>query len=83
MVGFYTHLKDHTSDGRIDLTVETSKFVYIFEFKVDKSAGEAMAQIVNKEYWEKFKASGKQIFLIGANFSRSTHALSDYLIETL
>ncbi|MCM1519360.1 MAG: ATP-binding protein [Lachnoclostridium sp.] len=82
MIGFYSRVEEHTSDGRIDLTVETDKYVYLFEFKVDKSAAEAMNQIRAKEYWKKFEASGKQIYLIGANFSRSKRALDDILITT-
>lgn len=83
MVGFYTTMENHTSDGRIDLTVETGRFVYIFEFKVDKSAEVAMTQIHEKEYWKKFEASGKTIFLIGANFNRSKRALDPIEVEEL
>lgn len=82
MVGFYTRMEDHTSNGRIDLTVETDDFVYIFEFKINKSAAEAMAQIKEKAYWKKFQASGKPIYLIAANFSPVERALNDILIET-
>lgn len=81
LVGFYTKMEDHTSDGRIDLTVETGNYVYIFEFKVDKSAREAMEQILTKEYWRKFEAAGKRIFLVAANFNSKTHRLDDILIS--
>ncbi|MCM1452296.1 MAG: ATP-binding protein [Clostridium sp.] len=81
MVGFYARMEDHTSDGRIDLTVETDAFAYVFEFKVNKSAEEAMAQIREKGYWKKFAASGKKIFLIAASFSPKVRALDSILIE--
>lgn len=83
MVGFYTRTEDHTSNGRIDLTVETDDFAYIFEFKVNKSASEAMAQIKEKGYWKKFAASGKRIYLIGANFNTAERALNDFIIDTI
>ncbi|MCM1452424.1 MAG: ATP-binding protein [Clostridium sp.] len=81
MVGFYTCMEDHTSNGRIDLTVETDSFAYVFEFKVDKPAAEAMRQIREKEYWKKFSASGKTIFLIAASFSPAKRALAEIIIE--
>ncbi|MCM1224209.1 MAG: PD-(D/E)XK nuclease domain-containing protein [Lachnospiraceae bacterium] len=77
MVGFYTRMEDHTSNGRIDLTVETDGFAYVFEFRVDKPAAEAMRQIREKEYWKKFSASSKTIFLIAASFSPAKRALAD------
>lgn len=60
LMGYFTRLEDRTSNGRIDMTVETADFVYIFEFKVDKSAQEAMRQIKDHGYWKGFQASGKK-----------------------
>lgn len=81
MMGFYTRMESHTSNGRIDLTVETEKYAYVFEFKIKASAAEAMAQICQKKYWKKFEASGKTIYLIAANFSPKERALDDIIIE--
>lgn len=82
LVGFYATMEEHTSDGRIDLTVRTPDYVYLFEFKIDSTAAQAIAQIHRKEYWQKFAASGKTIYLIGANFSTATHTLDEFLVET-
>lgn len=81
MVGFYAQMESHTSNGRIDLTVETRKYVYIFEFKVNKTADAAFEQIERKEYWKKFASSGKTIFLIGADFNTNKRSLDDIRIE--
>lgn len=83
MVGFHTRMEDHTSNGRIDLTVETADYAYVFEFKVGRPATEAMSQIKEKGYWKKFCASGKRIFLVGASFTPSERALTDILIESV
>lgn len=83
LMGQYVRVEDRTSDGRIDLTVETPRFVYIFEFKVDSTPEAAMEQILTKKYWLKFATSGKEIRLIGANFDSSTRRLSGYLIQTV
>lgn len=80
-MGFYCRVEDHTSNGRIDLTVETDKYIYVFVFKVNASAEVAMRQIHEKQYWKKFNASGKKIYLVVTNFSTSERALDDILIE--
>ncbi|MBD5385282.1 ATP-binding protein [bacterium] len=82
LMGQYVRAEERTSDGRIDLTVETPKYVYIFEFKVDSTAEAAMEQIRRKRYWLKYAASGKEIRLIGASFDTATRRLSSCLIET-
>lgn len=79
LMGQFVTIEDRTSNGRIDLTVETPQFLYIFEFKVDSSPEEAMKQIQEKKYWLKHIHSYKQIILIGANFDTKTRRLSGYI----
>lgn len=81
LMGQHVRLEDRTSDGRIDMTIETGKYVYIFEFKVDSTAREAMKQIREKEYWIKYLGTGKTIYLVGANFSTRLRRLDGYLID--
>lgn len=69
-----------TNDGRIDAVIFTAKSIYLFEFKIDGSAKTAMEQIIKKEYYQKYKHSGKDIILIGANFSTKTRQLTDWKI---
>lgn len=83
LLGFFARMEQRTSDGRIDLTIETPHRVYIFEFKIDSNAEKAMAQIKEKEYWRPYASSGKEIYLIGSNFDTKTRRLSDWLIETI
>jgi hypothetical protein len=65
------------------MTIETADYVYIFEFKYNGTAEEAMEQIKEKNYAHPFMASGKKIVLIGANFSGETRNIDKYLIEYL
>ncbi|MDE6296326.1 MAG: ATP-binding protein, partial [Muribaculaceae bacterium] len=81
LMGQYVGIEERTSDGRIDLTVETTKYIYIFEFKINSTAEEALKQIHEKEYWLKFLPSEKDIYLIGADFNTQTRRMSKYLIE--
>lgn len=80
-MGFYTHTEYRTSDGRIDMVVETSDYVYVMEFKIDKTQEEAIRQINLKNYTLPFKISGKKIFKIGANFNSKKRRLSGWIIE--
>ena len=71
----------HTSNGRIDMLVETDRFVYIMEYKVDGSAQEAMDQIESKQYALPWAADGRQVIKIGANFSTTERRLTEYIIR--
>ena len=78
LCGLYTKAEYHTSEGSIDMTIETADYVYLFEFKFEKSAEEALKQIADKHYVEPFVASGKKIFCIGANFSSNIRNIDRY-----
>ena len=78
IIGYSIHAEAQTSDGRIDAYIENGNNVYIFEFKLDKSADEALDQIMSKKYYLKFQNSGKKITLVGANFDFETRRLKDY-----
>lgn len=82
LCGLYTQAEFHTSNGRVDMTIETADYVYIFEFKYNGTAEEAMEQI-KKNYVQPFMATGKKIVLIGANFSGETRNIDKYFIEDL
>ncbi len=81
LMGYFCQMEMRTSDGRVDLRVESAGTIYIFEFKVDSSAQAAIDQIREKRYWLSDAESGKEIYLIGASFDTKTRRLTDYLIE--
>ena len=74
----YTHCELHMFTGRIDCVVETAKFVYIFEFKRDSSADEALNQIEKQQYTKPYAADSRKIFRIGVNFKSETRALEEW-----
>ena len=72
---FYAYLKalgieivgeDVTNRGRIDLTIKMPNSIIIIEFKVD--GGDALAQIKEKKYHEKYLDSKLPIYLVGIAF---------------
>ncbi len=70
-----------TNIGRSDVVLEFNERVYIFEAKLDKSAEEAIKQIKEKKYYEKYR--GKEIYLIGINISSEKRNIEEYIIEKL
>lgn len=79
LLGYYTTSEYHTSNGRMDMVVKTPQFIYVFEFKFNKSAEEALAQIDEKDYPLPFEADGRKIFKIGINFSKETRNIDSFV----
>lgn len=82
LMGFYVKAEYHISNGRIDLLLQTDKFIYIMEFKLDGTAEEALQQIKSKQYALPFEADGRKVFKIGVNFSAKTRNLEKWIIES-
>jgi hypothetical protein len=69
-----------TSTGRIDLLIETKDRIFIYEFKCDKTAEEAISQIKRKKYAEAYKSDNKEIILFGINFISEQKNIEKYII---
>ena len=80
LLGQHTQCEVHSSRGRADCVLETDRFVYIFEFKVDKSAKEALEQIEAKGYAAPYGADKRQLFKIGMSFDSESRSLSEWLV---
>ena len=80
-IGMKVGAEVRTCDGRIDMTVETPSENYIVEFKLDRPAAEAIAQIRGKEYAAHFAASRKRLTLIGISFSSEKRTIVEELVE--
>ena len=66
------------SQGRVDCIVETPKYVYIFEFKLDGSADDALTQIEERGYAAPYSAGSRRVFRIGASFSSATGTIEEW-----
>ena len=78
MMGFYTEVERHTTDGRMDMLIKTQEYIYILEFKLDKSADDALRQIEEKQYAKPFEHDSRQIYKIGVNFSTKTKRIDEW-----
>ena len=81
-MGIDIHVEIETNVGRVDAVIETEANIYIMEFKMANSQ-EAMDQIKEKKYYERYLAIGKPIKLIGVGFDPKNRNISDYLVETV
>jgi hypothetical protein len=68
--------EDVTSSSRIDLTILMQNRVYIIEFKVDSN--NALAQIKENNYVQKYLNQNKEIYLIGISFNSKTKNISSF-----
>lgn len=81
LIGIDTKAEIHTSDGRIDLLLETTNYIYIIELKYDSTPEEALRQIEEKQYTSKFRGDSRVIFRIGVSFSSTTRRIEGWKIE--
>ncbi|MCB1107691.1 MAG: PD-(D/E)XK nuclease domain-containing protein, partial [Chlamydiia bacterium] len=82
-MGFDPLSERATNTGRIDVVLEVPKTTYILELKLNDSAANALKQIHEKGYYKPFTGKGKQIVVIGANFSSELRNISDWKGELL
>ena len=80
LMGFYVQAEYRTSRGRIDLLIGTDKYIYIIELKFEGSAQDAMQQIHARDYALPFAADGREIIRIGANVSKETRNIEEWVV---
>jgi len=81
LLGVRVEAESRTNDGRIDAVIREGDCIYIFEFKMNQNAEAALAQIREKEYYQKYQHAGRRIVLIGANFDAASRQISEWKIE--
>ena len=79
LVSVYTvYVEKAQNQGRVDCVVETPQYVYIFEFKLDGTAAEALQQIEDRGYAREYAADTRQLYRVGVGFSSETGTVSDW-----
>ena len=81
LIGFYVQAEYHTSEGRIDLVLQTDRYVYVMEFKLDGTAEEALQQIEDKRYALPFATDKRHVFCVGVNFNNRMRNIERWLVE--
>ncbi len=81
LMGQFTQAEVHSSRGRADAVVKTPKFVYVFEFKLKGTAGQALQQIEEKGYALPYAAEGRQVIKVGVEFSAEKRNVERWMVE--
>ena len=81
LMGLYVDVERHTTDGRMDILMQTSDYIYILELKIDQSADTALRQIDEKGYANPFASDKRKLFKIGINFSTEKRRIDDWKVE--
>ena len=88
LLGFYVKAEYHTSAGRVDMVLQTDKFIYVMEFKFNGTAEEVLRQIrdkhvhaVDRKGRGPFAKDSRKLFKIGVNFSAETRNIEKWLME--
>jgi hypothetical protein len=81
LMGFYVQAEYRTSEGRIDLVLQTRDYTYVMEFKLDGTAEEALRQIHDKNYPLPFATDGRKLVKVGVNFSSTTRNIERWIVE--
>ena len=72
-----------TSKGRADCVIETPRYVYVFEYKLDRPAAEAMTQIGDRGYADPYVHDGRPVYAIACSFSSETGTISDWMVKQM
>ena len=82
LISCYTvYTEKQLSEGRADCIVETPQYIYIFEFKLDGTAGDALRQVKERGYATAYQADPRPVYLIGASFSSKTGTVEEWQEE--
>ena len=77
---FVVRTEERSAAGRCDALIETDDTIYLFEFKLDGTAEEALKQIDDKGYAIQYEAGDKKIVKIGVNFDNERRTIERWLV---
>ena len=77
---YMTLIEKQNSKGRADIIIEGDTDIYIFEFKLDGSADEALEQIEKCQYALPYLTDKRKIHKIGVNISSETRTVAEWKV---
>lgn len=83
MVGSDPRTEMHTPIGRMDTVVITKERIYLFEFKVNETAKEAIQCIKDRNYAASLRIRNLPITAVGVSFSAKTKGVEEWAKEEL
>jgi hypothetical protein len=83
MVGSDARSEMHTPIGRMDTVVITAQRIFLFEFKMNETAKEAIQCIKDRNYAASLRLRNLPITAVGVSFSAKTKGVADWDKEEL
>ena len=80
LMGQFVETEVRSARGRADAVVKTQSHIFVFEFKLDGSAEDALRQIDEKGYLIPYTLDGRSLVKIGVNFSKETRNVDKYIV---
>ena len=78
---YFVDVEIHTPTGRVDMVLQTKTTLFLFELKLNKSAGAAIKQIDLKDYKSKFALCRLPIVKVGINFDSEKRTIDEWIIN--
>ena len=78
---YVVRTEERSAAGRCDALIETEDTIYLFEFKLDGTAEEALQQIDDKGYAIQYEAGDKRVVKIGVNFEKDKRTIERWIVE--
>lgn len=81
LMGQFVETEVRSVRGRVDAVVKTNDCIYVFEFKLNGTAEDALKQIDEKGYLIPYQLDGKRLVKVGVNFSKETRNIDMYIVK--
>ena len=79
LMGQFCDAEVRSARGRADAVVKTKDYIYVFEFKLDGSAADAVRQIDEKGYLIPYVADNRTLIKVGVSFSAEERNISEWI----
>lgn len=80
LLGQYADVEVRSSHGRADMVVKNQDYIYVFEFKLNGTAEEALRQIDDKDYLIPYTADHRKLVKVGVDFDKETRNIGRWLL---
>ena len=79
LMGQFSEAEVKSTRGRADAVVKTADYIYVFEFKLNGTAEEALAQVDDRGYLIPYTVDGRQLVKIGVEFDREQRNIGRWI----
>lgn len=81
LMGQFAEVEVRSAKGRADMVAKTKDYIYVFEFKLNGTAEEALQQINEKGYMDPYAMDSRKKIKVGVGFSKEKRNISGYVVE--